>query len=78
MWIEISLSERNLRRDVSLPVRECGLKLPQPIPTFQKGLVTPSEGVWIEMGTDAGRTEACRVTPCEGVWIEMIFAFSSI
>ncbi len=36
----------------SLPARECGLKQSESQKTYEKRLVTPCTGVWIETGVD--------------------------
>ncbi len=58
---------------MSLPTRECGLKLSVTAATILSALVTPHTGVWIEMsgtGNQAGFRQ--DVTPHTGVWIEIV------
>ena len=49
VWIEISLLSGVVLELVSLPLRECGLKLWRHLIWKQKKPVTPLAGVWIEM-----------------------------
>ena len=50
MWIEIfSAPPPQIKAKMSLPSRECGLKLAYPMPIRANMIVTPFAGVWIEM-----------------------------
>ena len=55
----------------SLPVRECGLKLPDNTTKRPLLHVTPCAGVWIEIETVSAEIKRDEVTPCAGVWIEI-------
>ncbi len=55
---------------MSLPMRECGLKLvSHEAPRFNHG-VTPHAGVWIETDPFTVASPTTQVTPHAGVWIE--------
>ena len=56
---------------LSLPSRECGLKLLQLIDKIHINAVTPLAGVWIEIIKSIRKSAASRVTPLAGVWIEI-------
>ena len=50
VWIEIfSAPPPQIKAKMSLPSRECGLKLAYPMPIRANMIVTPFAGVWIEM-----------------------------
>ena len=55
----------------SLPVRECGLKLPFIYPLAKLYQVTPCAGVWIEIIGNRNNAVDEQVTPCAEVWIEI-------
>ena len=57
---------------LSLPSRECGLKLFFRLRHICPGHVTPLAGVWIEMQDDLLSASVMLVTPLAGVWIEII------
>ena len=56
---------------LSLPSRECGLKLLQLIDKIHINAVTPLAGVWIEITESAIGGSQNHVTPLAGVWIEI-------
>ena len=56
---------------MSLPLRECGLKLWKSLETFTAAKVTPLAGVWIEILIEKTYIEGINVTPLAGVWIEI-------
>ena len=56
---------------MSLPVRECGLKLPLFQLVFVLLNVTPRAGVWIEILEWRVKMKTSDVTPRAGVWIEI-------
>ena len=73
VWIEITdMSSPLIRRPLSLPVRECGLKCLMKEKTALSRLVTPCAGVWIEINRSMYLTNSTAVTPCAGVWIEIL------
>ena len=49
VWIEITPQRADLRGGLSLPSRECGLKLPKCNRSTTYCRVTPFAGVWIEI-----------------------------
>ena len=55
---------------LSLPTRECGLKLDELLGIFNRVKVTPHAGVWIETDIAAELSPSAFVTPHAGVWIE--------
>ena len=57
---------------LSLPVRECGLKLNQEVLLLQLHQVTPRAGVWVEMGSAVWDNTAICVTPRAGVWVDIV------
>ncbi len=57
--------------NMSLPVRECGLKCEMMIEGIQQISVTPRAGVWIEIAHGAAHLQNFLVTPRAGVWIEI-------
>ena len=57
---------------MSLPTRECGLKLSYGTRMVLAPRVTPHEGVWIEIFSLPASFLELHVTPHEGVWIEML------
>ena len=72
VWIEIFLVRLlSLNLHQSLPVRECGLKYPGPIPSLYGQRVTPRAGVWIEISGCSRIILKRLVTPRAGVWIEI-------
>ena len=56
---------------LSLPSRECGLKLTFSIIDIPPVFVTPFAGVWIEMKNITVVDPEEEVTPFAGVWIEI-------
>ena len=56
---------------MSLPLRECGLKLILHVNPWRIQSVTPLAGVWIEIGSLPPECRDTLVTPLAGVWIEM-------
>ena len=56
---------------MSLPLRECGLKLVSKLLKFTMNLVTPLAGVWIEITATGSARFPALVTSLAGVWIEM-------
>ena len=56
---------------MSLPSRECGLKIIALLWEFIYVGVTPFAGVWIENILPLSPRHADRVTPFAGVWIEI-------
>ena len=68
---------------LSLPSRECGLKLQTERFTTAVWPVTPFAGVWIEIWRGKKMAKKIKVTPFAGVWIEMTLspaysAFSAV
>ena len=57
---------------VSLPLRECGLKVHYPKQDGEITAVTPLAGVWIESLICLKDPRASTVTPLAGVWIERL------
>ena len=58
---------------MSLPSRECGLKLlDQGMNKITQG-VTPLAGVWIEISLLKRAIFVLLVTPLAGVWIEIVY-----
>ena len=56
---------------MSLPLRECGLKLATIVIAPLAIYVTPLAGVWIEILGAVGNYGLSNVTPLAGVWIEI-------
>ena len=56
---------------MSLPTRECGLKLYQIKDISLFVSVTPYAGVWIEITRLCSHCIQIAVTPYAGVWIEI-------
>ena len=71
VWIEIWLYFNVQKRDLSLPVRECGLKYGRILNHGLVNHVTPCAGVWIEIRRERIVLYLDYVTPCAGVWIEI-------
>ena len=71
VWIEIVFCFLLLLLVLSLPVRECGLKLSLHHSNICCVKVTPCAGVWIEIDKTAVMSLSFVVTPCAGVWIEI-------
>ena len=61
---------------MSLPVRECGLKLEKPLPETRNKNVTPRAGVWIETKAEITCFILLTVTPRAGVWIETVITLT--
>ena len=57
---------------MSLPMRECGLKLMPSVYYLNGRFVTPHAGVWIETTTTEININGNNVTPHAGVWIETV------
>ena len=57
--------------DLSLPVRECGLKYQRTHTVLAAPEVTPRAGVWIEIEKGKPMEKTEFVTPRAGVWIEI-------
>ena len=67
VWIEIFLTNQICCDMMSLPVRECGLKLFCHDPNISLDVVTPRAGVWIEIdiiGPAGNRFESLPVREC--------------
>ena len=71
VWIEISTPFRNWYKQLSLPLRECGLKFCRVKSVLDSRNVTPLAGVWIEMSVCPLTVVESAVTPLAGVWIEI-------
>ena len=56
---------------MSLPLRECGLKLHRLHGSEESEPVTPLAGVWIEILKLLWESVLVPVTPLAGVWIEI-------
>ena len=72
VWIEMTQARLSPRDQMSLPSRECGLKLDEPARTVAVSVVTPLAGVWIEIRHHCRICAGKIVTPLAGVWIEII------
>ena len=57
---------------MSLPLRECGLKLPLTMQLIRLVRVTPLAGVWVEIYPDSEPGFTVCVTPLAGVWVEIL------
>ena len=68
-WIETSNGAGNTSDSTSLPMRERGLKLPQPLPGPLQ-YVAPHAGAWIETFMNAIAGALREVAPHAGAWIE--------
>ena len=71
-------SSMNGRKYMSLPSRECGLKLQTFCAWDLLHPVTPFAGVWIEIEADGKRIANLNVTPFAGVWIEIVVCLGFI
>ena len=71
VWIEIYANHGKKTYLLSLPTRECGLKLPRMIYKLPSCQVTPYAGVWIEISVVTFCDTFVIVTPYAGVWIEI-------
>ena len=71
VWIEMNSLTSKVLKILSLPTRECGLKLRQQHPSTMTVRVTPYAGVWIEIRETIEQGESEVVTPYAGVWIEI-------
>ena len=65
-WLE------TLRRMLSLPVRERGLKFSLRDSLIDNIRVAPCAGAWIEMESGKDYLKLDLVAPCAGAWIEII------
>ena len=71
MWIESCPGTGTLLVcRLSLPLRECGLKVQHRAYIVIEILVTPLAGVWIERADNVLQYVLIHVTPLAGVWIE--------
>ena len=57
---------------MSLPSRECGLKLADYVHMDDRDFVTPLAGVWVEIWKNIRKDIPSGVTPLAGVWVEII------
>ncbi len=79
MWIEIYGSEEyDELEELSLPLRECGLKLYHNLLWSIILKVTPLAGVWIEIAGPGSGSVGGLVTPLAGVWIEIKFKLKNM
>ena len=70
VWIETESNRPKDNINVSLPMRECGLKQQSTCPNPKPKWVTPHAGVWIETPPLWSPLWSPLVTPHAGVWIE--------
>ena len=69
-WIETPEYDELVSPNLSLPMRERGLKLYQPLPSVYAVPVAPHAGAWIETVLDGMRKTTNSVAPHAGAWIE--------
>ena len=66
------MPDEDLAKDLSLPMRERGLKFEWGITEEQALQVAPHAGAWIEIRSCLKHSSCHGVAPHAGAWIEML------